>query len=459
MALDRLTADDRLVLWSDVVWPQDVGMLAILEGGPLLDPEGRLRLEAARRAVVRRLHLLPRLRQVLRVPRRGLGWPLWVDDPTFEISEHVREARVPGPGNEAELFATVERLRRRRLDPARPLWEMWFLPGLADGRVGLFVRIHHVVADGIAGVAGLASLLDARPDGPSTNERPWAPRREPSTADLLVDNLQRRARGFGRALSATARPDRSLRGLRQGWPATRELLGGEPGPSTSLDGLLGPSRTLAVARSSLADVSAVARAHDATVNDVLLAMIAGGLRSLLTSRGERLAGLAVPVYVPMSVRRSRVDSRMGNRISQIIVPLPVGLDDPEERLRRISESMRARKAVARPPLGSTFRSRWLSRPMLKLIIRQRVNVASADLVGPAAPLYFEGAEVLDLFPLVNLVGNVTLGVGALSYAGRFEVLAVADGDRCPDLDVFTAGATEELRLLLASVHGDRRTVS
>jgi WS/DGAT/MGAT family acyltransferase len=447
MALDRLTADDRLVLWSDVVWPQDVGMVAVLEGGPLLDPQGRLRLEEARSVVSRRLHLLPRLRQVLRVPRRGLGWPLWVDDPSFDVSEHVREARVPGPGSEAELLATVERLRRRRLDVARPLWEMWFLPGLADGRVGLFVRIHHVVADGIAGVAGLASLLDAAPGAPSTTGPRWVPRGEPSTTDLLVDNLERRASGFGRALAVLARPGRVLRGLREGWPATRELLGGRPGPATSLDGLLGPSRNLAVARPSLADVSAVARAHEATVNDVLLAMIAGGLRALLTSRGEPVVDLELPVYVPMSVRRSRVDSRMGNRISQIIVPLPVGLDDPDERLRQISGAMRTRKAVARPPLGSTFRSRWLSRPMLKLIIRQRVNVVSADLIGPASPLYFAGARVLDLFPLINLVGNVTLGIGALSYAGRFEVLAVADADRYPDLDVFTAGATAELRAL------------
>jgi WS/DGAT/MGAT family acyltransferase len=447
MALDRLTADDRLVLWSDVVWPQDVGMIALLEGGPLLGADGRFRLELARSAVSRRLHLLPRLRQVLRRPGRGLGWPLWVDDPSFDISEHVREARVPGPGSEAELLATVERLRRRRLGTARPLWEMWFLPGLADGRVGLFVRLHHVVADGIAGVAGLASLLDTTPDAPSTNGPTWAPRRGPSTTDLLVDNLERRARGLGRALAAVARPGRSLRGLREGWPATRELLGGEPGPSTSLDGLLGPSRTLGVAQSSLADVSAVARAHGATVNDVLLAMIAGGLRTLLTSRGERVDGLDLPVYVPMSVRRSREDRAMGNRISQIIVPLPVGLGDPEERLRRITATMRERKDVARPLLGTTFRSRWLSKPMLKLIIRQRVNVVSADLIGPSAPLYLAGAQVLDLFPLVNLVGNVTLGVAALSYAGRFEVLAVADEGRYPDLDDLTAGVSEELRAL------------
>jgi hypothetical protein len=186
------------------------------------------------------------------------------------------------------------------------------------------------------------------------------------------------------------------------------------------------------------------------VNDVLLTMIAGGVRSLLASRGEEVAGLRLPVYVPMSLRGKGADVGMGNRISQIIVPLPVGLTDPRARLRHIAAAMGERKAVARPPLGSTFRSRLLSKPMLRLVIRQRVNVASADLIGPSSPLYFAGARVLEMVPLLNLLGNVTLGVGALSYAGRFDALVIADGHLYPDLDVFVAGATEELRALAAA---------
>ncbi len=449
MVLERLTADDRLVLWTDVAWPQDVGVVAVLEGGALLEPDGRFRLETARRAVAARLHHVPRLRQVLRVPGRGLGWPLWVDDSTFELSEHVLERRVVGPGDEAELLRTVESLRRRRLDWSRPLWEMWFLPGLADGHVGLFVRMHHVMADGIAGLGSLVSLLGAGEEQ-AGEPPPWVPRPEPSTRHLVADNLRGRAGALARAVAVLARPSRSLRRVRDAWPATRELLGGQPGPRSSLDGLVGPTRALAVARAPMEEVFAVAEAHGATVNDVLLAMVTGGLRSLLSSRGERLDGLNVPVYVPMSLRAHR-EAGVGNRISQIIVPLPVGQSGPVERLRLITTDMARRKSVARPALGTTFHSRLLSKPMLKLVIRQRVNVATADLIGPRAPLRLSGAEVLDVFPMINLVGNVTLGVGALSYAGRFDVLAVADGDRYPDLDVFTAGAADELDVLAAGV--------
>lgn len=446
MRPERLTADDRIVLWTDAAWAQDVGVIAVLEGGPLLARDGALRLDEVRAALGRRLHVLPRLRQVLLTPPRGLGWPLWVDDPAFDVRRHVRESRVPAPGGQGELLAVVESLRRRRLDASRPLWEVWLLPGLAEGRVGLFLRIHHVVADGIAGLTTLGALLDPRnePDGEG---HAWVARPWPTSGQLLLDNLRRRVEAFAHAMRSVPRAGRSLRSLRAAWPATRELLAGPPGPSTSLDGVIGQDRILAVARSNLADVSAVARAHDATINDVLLAMIAGGLGSLLQSRGEDVEDLELPVYVPMSLRRGSEEGPTGNDISQIIVRLPIGLPDPEARLRQITAAMTERKAVARPSLGATFRNRVLSGYLLKLIIRQRVNVASADLIGPPTPLRLAGAEVLEMVPLINLMGNVTLGVGAMSYAGRFDILTVADAVLHPDVDVFAAGATAELRAL------------
>ena len=154
--MERLSAEDRLILWPDEVWPQDIGALGVLDGSSLLDSKGQFQMEAVKRAVEGRLHLLPRFRQVLCVPRRGLGGPLWVDAPAFDLSDHVRVERLHAPADEAELLRAVARLRRRRLDKSRPLWEMWFLTGLPDRRIGLFLRLHHVVADGIAGVAELA---------------------------------------------------------------------------------------------------------------------------------------------------------------------------------------------------------------------------------------------------------------------------------------------------------------
>jgi diacylglycerol O-acyltransferase len=151
MPVERLTAEDQLMLWPDEIWPQEIGALAILDGSSLLDPGGRFRIEAVRDVVAARLHLVPRFRQLLYIPRRGLGGPLWVDAPAFDLSDHVRVVPLPAPGDEAALLLAAEQLRRRRLDRSRPLWQMCFLPGLPENRVGMFVKMHHAIADGIAG--------------------------------------------------------------------------------------------------------------------------------------------------------------------------------------------------------------------------------------------------------------------------------------------------------------------
>lgn len=442
--LDRLSADDRLMLWSDPLWPQDVGAVAVLDGSTLLDATGRFRLDAVREAVERRLPLVPRLRQVLQEPSRGLGWPLWVDAADFDLIDHVRVARVPEPGDEAQFLRVVERLRRRRLDRSRPLWEMWFLPGLSGERVGLFIRLHHVVADGIAGVARLTSLMDAGPAPVPGPVRPWVPAAPPSGRELFADNVRRRAGELAHAGHALRHPTASVQQVRAGWPALRELLAEEPGPPTSLNRLVGRGRTLALVRGSLEVVQEVAHAHAATVNDVLLAMTAGGLRGLLTSRGERVDDLTLPVYVPVSLRRDRSDPGLGNLISQMVVPLPLGDCDPGLRLGRIAAETARRKALLRPSLASVFRSRAASGVMLKRIAARRVNVETADLRGPPRTLTFVGARLLEVFPLLNLIGNVSVGVGALSYAGRFNVLVVADAEAHPDLDLLAAHARAEL---------------
>ncbi|HEY5151324.1 MAG TPA: wax ester/triacylglycerol synthase domain-containing protein [Mycobacterium sp.] len=445
--MDRLTAEDRLMLWSDEGWPQDIGALAVLDGSALLDSDGRFRIDAAREEIERRLHLLPRFRQILYQPRRGRGWPLWVDAPGFDLRDHARVAQVPDPGDEAQLLLATEQLRCHRLDRSRPLWEICFLPGLPDARIGLFIRLHHVIADGIASVAGLGSLLDADPGTTTAPAPPWTPGPPPTDRELLGDNLRRRADELSHAVNVFAHPATTLRHGRAGWPAMREILAQQPGPRTSLNRLVGPRRSLALIRSDLDLVTQVAHAHAATVNDVLLAMTAGGLRGLLRSRGEPVDGLTLPIYVPVSLRRDRTRPGAGNLISQMVVPLPLGTSDPGDRLRQIAAATTIRKANTRPSLGTVFRSKVLARAMLPLIAKKRVNIESADLPGPPAPLYFSGAQLLEVFPLLNLIGNVSLGVGALSYAGQFNIMAVGDADAYPDIEVFTASARNELQTL------------
>jgi diacylglycerol O-acyltransferase / wax synthase len=455
--LERLTAEDRLILWPDEVWPQDIGALGVLDGSSLLDPDGRFRIEQVKQWIEGRLHLLPRFRQALYIPRRGLGGPLWVDAPSFDLSDHVHVEVRSAPADEAELLRTVARLRSRRLDMSRPLWEMWFLPGLPNGRVGWFVRLHHVVADGIAGIAELGALLDASPSSAAATSQPWTPAAWPSARDLALDSLQRRLGKLGTALKSVAHPAAVLHRAWDAIPALRELLAQEPGPSTSLNRVIGHDRTLALMRSNLKLVNEVAHTHHATVNDVLLAVIAGGLRGLLASRGEPIEGLILPIYVPISLRRDRSDQEAGNLISQMIVSLPVGIADPGQRLRQIAVDTAKRKAIRRPSLGTMFKSRLVRGVMLKLIVRQRVNVVSADVPGPQIPLYFAGAQLIEVFPLLNLLGTESLGVGALSYAGQFNIMAVADKDAYPDIDVFAASAREDLRLLVESAAGVPRS--
>jgi len=355
------------------------------------------------------------------------------------------------PADEAELLRAVAQLRRRPLDKSRPLWEMWFLTGLPDRRIGLFLRLHHVVADGIAGVAELGVLLDAAPSFTTPPAKPWGAQPRPSARDLLFDNLERRIANLRSAVKGLTRPTATVRRARAAMPALRELLTEKPGPQTSLNRVIGQDRTLAVVRSKLELVSEVAHAHHAKVNDVLLTVIAGGLRRLLRNRGEQIEEVILPIYVPFSLRLGRSNKEGGNLISQMVVPLPLGIADPQLRLRQIATETARRKAIDRPSLGTMFHSRLLRGAMLKIIIRQRVNVVSADLPGPQIPLYFAGARLIEVFPLLNLVGNESLGVGALSYAGQFNIMAVGDADAYPDIDVFAASARDDLRILVESI--------
>lgn len=448
-AVERLTTEDRLILWPDERWPQDVGALGILDGRPLLDARGAFDLDTARRAVAGRLHLLPRFRQVLYVPQRRLGGPLWVDDESFDIRDHVRVAPLPAPGEEAQLLRTVERLRRHRLDRSRPLWEIWFLPGLAEGRVGMYVRLHHVVADGIAGVASLSTLFDLAPETATTVAPPWTPRPRPRPGELRADSRRQRATRWRSRCARVVHPRAAVREVRGAWPAVRELVAGTPGPHTSLDRVIGAERRLALVRTDLELVQRVGHTHGGTVNDVLLALIAGGLARLLRHRGEPVDELALPVFVPVSLRHVRTGRQGGNLISQMVVRLPLGVADPGQRLRQIAAETAGAKAIRRPSLGTMFGSKVLRIVMLRFIVRQRVNVVTADLPGPPLPLYFAGAPLLEVFPLLNLLGNESLGVGALSYAGKLGVMAVADAAGYPDLDVCVAGLGHELTALAA----------
>ncbi len=372
--LERLSAADHYsVLGDDFGWPWDIGVLAVVDGARLLDENGRLAAGRVRCQVEPRLHLVPRFRQILYRPSFGLGWPVWADAQSFDIAEHVRICPLPAPAGEGELLAACERLRRQRLDPARPLWQLWLLPGLPQQRVGLFMRLHHAIADGVAGVAALGALLDLAADVPPPAAPAWMPAPMPAAGELLRDNLRRRRQGLERTLGHLAHPVGTLGQWRADWPAWREVFAEERAPRTSLNRPIGADRKLAIIRGRLDVAKQIAHAHGAKVNDVVLTAVAGGLRDLLAGRGETAGGLVLRAMVPVSLHREQPGPARGNLDAMIVVPLPTGEPNPARLLHQIAAETAVRKNKAHPQAMSTgiFQFTAARRAVTRLAARQR----------------------------------------------------------------------------------------
>jgi WS/DGAT/MGAT family acyltransferase len=315
--------------------------------------------------------------------------------------------------------------------------------------VGLLLRAHHTIADGVAGMATFGALLDLDADAPTTVVPPWTPTPIPTAGELLRDNLHRRRQELGRGLSRLAHaswPRRASSG------ALREFFA-QRAPRTSLNRPIGPDRRLAVVRSRLEVAKQVAHAHQATVNDVVLAAVAGGLRQLLAGRGEPVEGLVLRVMVPISLHHEGPGQARGNQDAMMMVPLRLGEPDPVRRLALIAAETAARKRTAHPPVTSgIFGLVAVQRATYRFQVHQRfVNLTVTNVPGPPVPLYLAGARLLELFPVVPIMGNITLDVGVLSYAGQLNLTAMADQATCPDLEVFAHGLRSTLDDLARSV--------
>ena len=451
--LERLTPSDlfRRLLWEDYGWSTGIGGVAILDGANLLDARGTVLIDEVRRHLEPKLSSVPRFRQVLHRPQ--LGWPVGVDAAAFDLAEHVRVRPLPEPADEDQLLRVAADLARRPFAPARPPWELWLLPGLPGGRVGAFLRVHHVLADGAAALAAFGTLLDRSADTASPPARSWPPSPAPTPAQLLRDNVIRRRREFGRALAGPAHPRATIRLARQVLPAWREVLAEAPAPATSLNVPVSADRRFVVVRADLDTTRQVARSHDAKVNDVLLTVVAGGLRELLGSRGEDVRGLVQRAMV--TITSLPAEHAGGNKPGWMLVPLPLGEPDAVRRLEAITAETTARKRRARPEAGSgIFRFVTGQRVWHRRFPRQRsVNPVVSNVPGPT-PLYLAGARVLERFPTMPTMGNLTLVVAVLSYAGQLTITAVADAQHCADVEAFAQGvrtALDDLTRTLARV--------
>jgi WS/DGAT/MGAT family acyltransferase len=427
--------------------PMNVAALAVLEGGVLPGAAGGLALEAIRVRIEQRLHLAPRLRQRLYRPGFGLGAPVWVDDASFDIARHVRTRPVPVGGGEEALLATCVELNGRPFDQALPLWEIWLLTGAPDGRVPMLIRFHHVLADGTAALRLLGALFDVVPGAQEQAGPPWAARPVPTRSELAGDVLRRSIAGVRRGVRKLGHPPQAVARARTLFRQALQTARDGLAPRTSFNRPVGGQHRVLLVRAGLEQARQVAHAHHATVNDVVLCAIAGGARALLAGRGELRCPLVLKVSVAASVREPASTSQAGNLVGVLVVPLPVGEEDPIRRLEQIARATAERKRL--PPYQPA--ARLLQRWMIRIMNRQRlINLLMSNLPGPPQALYFAGARILEVFQLGVVQGNVAVQVGALSYAGQLNIDIVADAHLVPDLAVFANGMTEDLERLGAS---------
>ncbi|MGB7980522.1 MAG: wax ester/triacylglycerol synthase domain-containing protein [Candidatus Nanopelagicales bacterium] len=433
---ERISADDLTQLATDVgPAPMNVAAVLILDAVPERDLP---RLTATLGA---RMCAMARLRQKLVELPWGQGRPIWVDDPRFDVGNHLEQSQCRPPGGTRELMDLAAQVVGQPLDRCRPLWRAVVVTGLAEGRVGLVLVFHHVVADGIGGLAVLAGLVDG-PASTLVPSGPQVPRPGPSTGQLVTDALTGRIDSIRRIPAVTARL----------WAARSELGGPrEPlAPRCSLNVPCGPRRRVDVVAADLAQVRAVAHAHGATVNDLMLVAITGALVGLLARRGEVVPALVVSV--PVAARASTTAADLGNRTG--VMPVRVPTSGPHhERLAQVSAHTRAHRAGTRGAsmavVGPAFRLLASLGIFRMMIERQRlVNTFLTNLPGPVALLTIDGVPIRQIVPVTITAGNVSVAFAVLSYAGTLTLSVITDPAVFGDCQVLVGALRAELADLL-----------
>ncbi len=396
-----------------------------------------------------RLHLVPRYRQRLAFVPLDQGRPVWVDDPHFQLAYHVRHTALPAPGGETQLKRLAGRIFSQALDRSRPLWEIWLVEGLAENRCAVLSKTHHALVDGISGVDIATVLFDVSPDPAPVPPpaQPWMPRPLPSRAQLLADALLERATvptETVRSVRAAVRGPLHLaeRALERG-AAFGALAAGSlrPAPRTIFNTRIGPHRRFVWVAVDLGEMKAVKNAFGTTLNDVVLAAVAGALGRFMRRRGEATDDVVLKAMVPVSVRGDDERGALGNRVAAMWAPLPVGVLDPRARLRQVAEAMagvkRSGQAVGAQVLTelSDFAPPTILAQAARLQARQRLfNLVVTNVPGPQFPLYLLGRELVATYPMVPLAENTALGIALMSYNGGLFFGLCADYDALPDVE-------------------------
>jgi diacylglycerol O-acyltransferase len=420
-----------------------------------------------------RLHLVPRYRRRLAFPPFGISRPAWVDDPHFNAGYHVRHSALPEPGDAAQLQRLAGRLFSQQLDRAKPLWELWLVEGLDDGRFAIISKTHHALVDGISGVDIATVLFDLEADPPPPAEPPprWAPRPEPSRAALFAEALVERAEaplGAARVVrEALAHPDRAgaEAGRAVAGLAAMAAAGIAGAPPSPLNVRIGPHRRFAWAQAELAQLKAIKDALGGTINDAVLTIVAGALRAHLFRRGTDPEQTELKAMVPISVRAETERGALGNRVAAMYAPLPVGLPDPVERFRFVHAAMAGLKESGQAVGAEAItRLAGVAAPTVldqaaRLQSRQRFfNLTVTNVPGPQFPLFVLGRRLDCLYPQVPLVLNTALGIAVMSYDGQLFFGLLGDYDALADIDALAADVDAAIAELAAAA-GVRDTVS
>jgi diacylglycerol O-acyltransferase len=405
-----------------------------------------------------KLGLVPRYRQVVKFVPFDLGRPVWADDSHFTMEYHLRHTALPTPGGESELRKLVGRVMSQQLDRSKPLWEIWVVEGLEDGRWAMLAKTHHAMVDGVAGTDLLAVIMDLSPEVVRPAVTTWSPRPTPSGGRLVAEAVRNVVRSPYEQLRAVRASTRAIRNavshaaeVGQGVVAMAGLV--RATPVSSLNGPLGPHRRYAWASTSVVDIKKVRKGLGGTFNDVVLASITNGFRELLLSRGED-TDRVVRTLVPVSVRprdasgKAVGDGTFENKVSAMFAELPVNIEDPVERLHAITLQMDGLKESKQAVAGEALTSMSGFAPPMLLALGMRlatraaqrnVNTVTTNVPGPQFPLYAAGRKMLRAFPYVPLGGQMRIGVAIFSYNGEVNFGITGDYDTTSDLDVLSGG--------------------
>jgi diacylglycerol O-acyltransferase len=417
-------------------------------------PDGSsLRTEDVERILHERIHLAPRLRQkVARIPLEA-GRPVWVDDDRFELDFHVQRTAVPRPHDRRQLERAVGRILSRPLDRSRPLWKLYVFEGLEDDRTALMLKMHHAMTDGASGMLIASALFDLHPEvqplGPAA---PWVPSSSPSPAELVrdavIDQVQHPVEALLRAAEAPVRVADVVARTAVG---VRDIVGMGRTPSGPFDVEIGPNRRFATTEAPFERFRMVKQVLGGTVNDVVLATVAGGLHPLLRSRKEATRGRSLRVMAPVSVRAGGDERIVGNRVAPAFVDVPVGPMSPERRLHAVrkataalKESPMAQSASSIIELGA-YAPPALHAAAARLASRGRwFNLVVSNIPAPQVPLYLAGARLVASYPSTPLNVNAALSIACTSLGGTMAFGLTADWDAVPDLDVLVRGIDRAL---------------